>query len=294
MGRSGGARPRSARDGATPGLGGALHARADGLDWAADWLTFAAGGVRVAEVRGPARLAYVDETTFRPPARGPRIDHVDGDGTEARRFLASVPVADAEEAGIASCTSPWFCIADGDDLVAAAGYRVWSGELAHLSVLVAPEARGRGRGRAVAGAATEHALANGLLGQWRARAGGLAGRRGRARLRAAWAGRCRSASRSEGRGVVSLSQAGSMLSSWRIGESLTIDCGDCVMAGTSACDDCIVSFIVEPRARRRGGGRRRRGTGAAVAQRGRPRAAARATRRSPAERRSVSGRLWRS
>ncbi len=28
------------------------------------------------------------------------------------------------------------------------------------------------------------------------------------------------------------------------GETLTIDCGDCVMAGTDACDDCIVSFIV--------------------------------------------------
>jgi hypothetical protein len=27
-------------------------------------------------------------------------------------------------------------------------------------------------------------------------------------------------------------------------EPLTIDCGDCVMTGTSACDDCIVSFIV--------------------------------------------------
>lgn len=24
----------------------------------------------------------------------------------------------------------------------------------------------------------------------------------------------------------------------------TIDCGDCVMTGTSACDDCVVSFIV--------------------------------------------------
>jgi hypothetical protein len=23
-----------------------------------------------------------------------------------------------------------------------------------------------------------------------------------------------------------------------------IDCGDCVMAGTSACDDCVVTFIV--------------------------------------------------
>ena len=28
-------------------------------------------------------------------------------------------------------------------------------------------------------------------------------------------------------------------------QPLTIDCGDCVMAGTTACDDCIVSFIVE-------------------------------------------------
>ena len=28
------------------------------------------------------------------------------------------------------------------------------------------------------------------------------------------------------------------------GETLTIDCGECVMAGTDACDDCIVSFIV--------------------------------------------------
>jgi len=27
-------------------------------------------------------------------------------------------------------------------------------------------------------------------------------------------------------------------------EPLSIDCGDCVMAQTSACDDCIVSFIV--------------------------------------------------
>jgi hypothetical protein len=27
-------------------------------------------------------------------------------------------------------------------------------------------------------------------------------------------------------------------------QSLTIDCGECVMAATPACDDCIVSFIV--------------------------------------------------
>ncbi len=27
-------------------------------------------------------------------------------------------------------------------------------------------------------------------------------------------------------------------------EPLTIDCNECAMRGTSACDDCIVSFIV--------------------------------------------------
>lgn len=26
--------------------------------------------------------------------------------------------------------------------------------------------------------------------------------------------------------------------------ALSIDCGDCVMAQTAACDDCIVSFVV--------------------------------------------------
>lgn len=27
--------------------------------------------------------------------------------------------------------------------------------------------------------------------------------------------------------------------------SMTIDCGECVMRATSACDDCVVSFVVE-------------------------------------------------
>ena len=27
-------------------------------------------------------------------------------------------------------------------------------------------------------------------------------------------------------------------------QPLTIDCGECAMAGTTACDDCVVTFIV--------------------------------------------------
>jgi hypothetical protein len=30
-------------------------------------------------------------------------------------------------------------------------------------------------------------------------------------------------------------------------ENLRIDCDECVMRGTEACDDCVVSFIVERR-----------------------------------------------
>lgn len=29
-------------------------------------------------------------------------------------------------------------------------------------------------------------------------------------------------------------------------EGITIDCGTCVLEGTSACDDCVVTFICEP------------------------------------------------
>ncbi|PLS76368.1 MAG: hypothetical protein CYG61_02235 [Actinobacteria bacterium] len=28
-----------------------------------------------------------------------------------------------------------------------------------------------------------------------------------------------------------------------MGQSITISCADCIMEGTSACDDCVVSFI---------------------------------------------------
>jgi hypothetical protein len=40
-----------------------------------------------------------------------------------------------------------------------------------------------------------------------------------------------------------VSQVAVMLSGMQQ-QPLTIDCGECVMAGTSACDDCVVSFIV--------------------------------------------------
>ena len=52
--------------------------------------------------------------------------------------------------------------------VAAAGYRRWPGGLAHLSVLTNPRFRRHGIAQVVSRAAAEHALAKGLVPQWRA------------------------------------------------------------------------------------------------------------------------------
>ncbi|WP_426502407.1 GNAT family N-acetyltransferase [Dactylosporangium sp. McL0621] len=55
------------------------------------------------------------------------------------------------------------------EVVAAAGFQAWPGDTAHLSVLTAPEQRGRGLARVVATAAVADALRSDLLPQWRAR-----------------------------------------------------------------------------------------------------------------------------
>jgi hypothetical protein len=122
----------------------------------------------VAEVLGPATLAYCDAAGFRPPADG-GFEVLAAADPAMWALLTAVPVADAEECGLADITSPAFVIRDGDRVVAAAGYRRWPGGTAHVSVLTVPDRRGRGLARSVGAAAVADALAAGLLPQWRAR-----------------------------------------------------------------------------------------------------------------------------
>ncbi|MEO3745067.1 GNAT family N-acetyltransferase [Plantactinospora sp. B5E13] len=122
----------------------------------------------LAGVLGPATLAYCDEHGFRPDTREvtAELPAVHGD---LAAFLASVPVDEAEESGLAGITSPAFVVRAGARLVAAAGYQRWPGNVAHVCVLTAPSERGRGHARVVASAAVTHSLAGGMLPQWRAR-----------------------------------------------------------------------------------------------------------------------------
>ena len=122
-----------------------------------------------AEILGPAALAYLNPAEFRPQPGDAVIAPADLDHPGFRQFLLAAGTDDATESGIGEITTPAFAIRAGDQVVAAAGYRDWPGGTAHLSVLTAPAARGRGLARAAASAAVAHAIAEGKRPQWRAR-----------------------------------------------------------------------------------------------------------------------------
>jgi GNAT superfamily N-acetyltransferase len=124
--------------------------------------------VAVAGVRGPAVLAYADPGCFKPH-RGSEVATVAAGDAGVVGLAAACGNDDADESSITGLTSPLSVIRASGQVVAASGYQEWCGELAHVGVLTHPRYRGRGLGTAVASAAVAHALAAGLLPQWRAR-----------------------------------------------------------------------------------------------------------------------------
>ncbi|MFI8326756.1 GNAT family N-acetyltransferase [Streptomyces sp. NPDC085529] len=124
----------------------------------------------VAATLGPAALAYLSPGRFRPADAGaPAVERLPAGHAELGRLEESAGDEDAGEAALDEITSPAFVIRRQGRVVAAAGYRAWPSRTAHLSVLTAPAERGRGLARVAGSAAVAHALAAGLLPQWRAR-----------------------------------------------------------------------------------------------------------------------------
>ena len=143
----------------------------------------AALGDDAASVRGEARLAYADDTTFRNAANHPVIEVGDADPRLAKLEEASDPQEWAE----ASADKPSafrFGLVEMDALLAIATLQVWNETLGHVGVFTAASARGRGHATTVASAATERALERGLVPQWRSRMPQrVRRRRGQARIR---------------------------------------------------------------------------------------------------------------
>ncbi len=122
----------------------------------------------VAEILGPASLAYVDCRAFIANDAPPNVTIREPINDEVEVLARSVPIDDVEESGIVACTTTLVCVNDGV-VLAASGFREWPGDIVHMSVLVATSARGRGLGTFVASAATRTALDAGMIPQWRAR-----------------------------------------------------------------------------------------------------------------------------
>lgn len=127
------------------------------------------GELGVAEMLGPATLAYADSADFRPAPGLLSAESLDVSDPAFGSFLSAAESDDLGESGIGNITSPAFVIREQDQVIAAAGYRDWPGQVAHLSVLTARHARSRGLGGVTASAAVTHALQKNKLPQWRAR-----------------------------------------------------------------------------------------------------------------------------
>ncbi|MFJ8622170.1 GNAT family N-acetyltransferase [Kitasatospora sp. NPDC093550] len=128
------------------------------------------GALPVARVLGPAALSYVSDDRFRPVSlAGLTVEQLPGEHPDLRELENLAGADDADEAGLDEITSPAFVIRERGQVVASAGYRLWPSRTAHVGVLTAPAWRGRSLARAVGSEAVAHALAAGLLPQWRAR-----------------------------------------------------------------------------------------------------------------------------
>ncbi|MBF5082748.1 GNAT family N-acetyltransferase [Quadrisphaera sp. INWT6] len=124
----------------------------------------------VEEVLGPAWLSYgVPGAPCPHPTTSWVSEELDG----ARRgdlvdLVEACSAEDVTESAVEDLVDVHVARDASGVVVAAAGWECWAAGLAHVGVLTAPRARGTGAASAVAGAAVEAALRQGLLVQWRA------------------------------------------------------------------------------------------------------------------------------
>jgi GNAT superfamily N-acetyltransferase len=116
------------------------------------------------QVRGPAALFYPSGPLRPPSSRVERTSPAD-----LATLIASAPIEELDESGLAEITSHAYVARSSDGVVvAASGYRHWPHQIAHLSVLTHPEHRRHGLARETGTAAVLAAQAEGLVPQWRA------------------------------------------------------------------------------------------------------------------------------
>jgi len=158
--------------GAPDGLVESVQRRTDALAGADDqdtlrsWLD---GFDAVGTVLGPTFYGYTDRETFTgDEGRASRARILEaGDEAVFHRLREAVPDEEWDQGGTEFGPGETVGRFVDGELVAVAGFAVWDGLLAHLAVVTHPDHRGEGHGRTVVARATERALAEGLVPQYR-------------------------------------------------------------------------------------------------------------------------------
>ncbi len=133
--------------------------------------TATAAVLRPELVMDVVELLFADRATFRPVTSQRPVDQVAADDPRVAALAGSLSDDEAAEADAVDLArhDAIFAVRRGDELVAACGYEVWRGGLAHCAVFTHPDARAKGYDRVAASAAVAHALDAGLVAQWRTR-----------------------------------------------------------------------------------------------------------------------------
>lgn len=135
----------------------------DNADEAPEYLTHFDG---IEQVLGPTFYGYTDRETF-TPIESDACVLTSADSSSFQTFQSDIPSDEWEHGGIQFTPGETVGLFVDEELVAIARYNVWEGLLAHLAVVTHPDHRSQGYGQAVVSRATEQALADGLLPQYR-------------------------------------------------------------------------------------------------------------------------------
>jgi GNAT superfamily N-acetyltransferase len=119
---------------------------------------------RATRIIGPAYLGYLDALDQVPHDPNVRLLNR-ADRQIVNELEQRVPVQDWEYSGLEPEQPIAGYVVDGE-LLAAAGYKVWGGDIAHIGVVTRPDNRGRGHARACVREIAHRAIAGGLIAQY--------------------------------------------------------------------------------------------------------------------------------
>lgn len=126
------------------------------------------GPLKVRRIVGPAFIGYGTAQTLNLSLAAGARELTRGDDEGVARLRAACSAEEWEHGGSDPHLVPSFgCTSDQGDVLALAGYKTWGREIAHISIVCAPQQRGRGLASAAVACAARHALAAGLLPQYR-------------------------------------------------------------------------------------------------------------------------------